>query len=67
MLPDAGDEAKTKDKDTTPNTARMKGWAKGSKTLWTVMLGIGFPEKREHKSLRNEKELMNMSKSSYIF
>ena len=63
MLPNASDEAKRQDEDTTPNVERMKGWAKGSRTLWTIMLGIGFPEKREHKSLRKENDLMNMSKS----
>ena len=43
MLPDVSDEAK-KDEEATPNIARTEGWAKGSGTLWTVMLGIGFPE-----------------------
>ena len=67
ILPHASDEAKRSDEDITPNIARMKGWAKGSGTLWTVMLAIGFSGKREHKSLWKEKDLMDMSKSSYNF
>ena len=64
ILPHASDEAKRADEDITPNIARMKGWAKASGTLWTVMLAIGFSGKRAHKSLWNEKDLRDRSKSS---
>ena len=43
-----------------------KGWAERNKALQIVMLIIVFPERRVHKSVRKEKDLTNMLRSSYI-